>query len=165
VGLRILAIDPSIRRIGWALFEVEPDRNFDSLATWNYGTFSPPSQGRTRILADVKSYFSKSAANHVVCELPAFFESEKGRIAAKSGYTIDLALVIGTIYGITPDAKLYLYTPQQWKGSVSKGITQARFKRVFQLTHVNLDHDTVDAIMLLRHHVTQHFSLTPITTS
>lgn len=160
MGLRILAIDPSMNRIGWALFEIEPDRDFDSLSNWSYGAWSPPAQGRAKILAQIKAHFSKANADHLVCELPTFFDSEKGRIAAKSGYTIDLGLVIGTIYGIVPSSRLFLYTPTQWKGSVPKRVTQSKFKRVFKVSNIgSMAHDTIDAIMLLRFHVEMHFQL------
>jgi hypothetical protein len=152
--MRFLAIDPSMNRIGWAVYDTDASTDFNYLANWNFGFRCPPGQGKVEKLIDIKSFFAKSQADHLICEVPAFFDSEKGRIAAKLGYTNDLTLVIGTIYGSIPDTKLFLYTPQQWKGSTPKEITLIRFRKAFTDSHkYDLMHDIVDAIMILRYHV------------
>lgn len=152
--MRYLAIDPSMNRIGWACYDTKAG-DFNQLASWYFGTCCPPRQGgKEGTLTSVKFYFSRAIADHLICEMPTFFDSEVGRVAAKQGYTLDLALVIGTIYGCIPGAELFLYTPQQWKGSTPKRITQVRFKKAFpDSNHWIPVHDTIDAIMLLRYHV------------
>lgn len=155
--MRFLAVDPSINRIGWALFDSQAGK-FDVLDSWNFGAFCPAGQGRLEKLTHVKEYFSRGQADHLICEMPTFFESERGRIAAKEGYTNTLSLVIGTIYGVMPNVQLFLYTPQQWKGAVPKRVTMAQFRRVFSNNgHYNPVHDTIDAIMMLRYHLKVHF--------
>jgi len=154
--MRILAIDPSVNRIGWALYDTTA-KDFNSIESWNFGWFSPPDGGGlTQKMSSIKLHFSRAVADHLVCERPMFFDSERGRIAAKEGYTNNLAMVIGTIYGCLPSIQLYLYTPQQWKGSVSKEITLVKFRKIFKdKGPYNPVHDTVDAIMLLRYHVSR----------
>jgi hypothetical protein len=153
--MRFLAIDPSIRRIGWALFDTDAGE-YNVLRNWNFGAACPPRQGRAEVMAFIKAHFSTACADHLICEMPAFFDTEKGRIAAREGHTNNLAMVIGTIYGVIPNVQLFLYTPQQWKGSIPKDVTLIRFKRTFEDNgNYNLVHDVVDAIMLLRYHMYQ----------
>jgi hypothetical protein len=159
--MRFLSIDPSMNRIGWALYDTQAG-GFDDLQNWSFGSLNPLGPGRANKLLSIKRFFCRSETDQLICEMPAFFESERGRIAAKEGYTNDLALVIGTIYGCIPNVELFLYRPQTWKGSVSKEITLARFRRKFGNGKYNPDHDTVDAIMLLRYHVYSFFKVNEI---
>lgn len=151
--MRYLSIDPSINRIGWALFDTAAG-DFNQLTNWNFGQLCPPRAGTLSVkLAGIKAHFSQASADHLVCEMPSFFNSERGRIAAREGDMNKLTLVIGTIYGCVPGAELFLYTPQTWKGSVPKEITRKRFLRAFgDSGSYKLNHDIVDAIMLLRYH-------------
>jgi hypothetical protein len=153
--MRYLTIDPSTNRIGWALFDTSVG-DLNRLATWNFGGLCPGRQGGSLSvkLTDVKRFFSIANADQLICEVPSFFNTERGRIAAREGYTTNLALVIGTIYSCVPNTELYLYTPQQWKGTVPKSVTFKQFKRIFvdSSQYLKLNHDTIDAIMILRFH-------------
>jgi hypothetical protein len=151
--MRFLSIDPSTTRIGWAMHDTLAG-DFNNFGSWSHGWYCPPEQGSlTKKLWGIKNYFFQAKADHLICERPMFFNSEKGRIAAKEGYTNNLAMVIGTIYGCLPSIQLFLYTPQQWKGSVPKEITAVRFKKIFKYAGEMPVHDVIDAIMLLRYHL------------
>jgi hypothetical protein len=109
---------------------------------------------------------SCGAISHLVVELPTFFNSEAGRIAAREGHIIRLAIMLGFIMGRLDlwEPDVTMYTPAQWKGMVPKDITRKKFFRVFRDAMVpdvwgrkpTYDHDTIDAIMLL------HFFLTRV---
>jgi hypothetical protein len=70
------------------------------------------------------------------------------------GYTTDLAGMAAYLagrFGVRSDF-LALWTAQQWKGSVPKTVTQARFLRLFgagaQFVLAHNSDDVIDAIMI-----------------
>ena len=160
-----LSLDPSTTRLGWATWSGEGD--FFQLAGtgWNFGSFEPRRRGVVGFL-EIKEFLSRltdvNSIDVLVYEQPAYFEGSKGVIAYKQGFTINLGIVVGIVIGVIPNLKeLVGYTPQQWKGSVSKEITHARWRRAFadSAKYPNINHDAVDAIMLLYHHIYVHANM------
>jgi hypothetical protein len=168
----ILSIDPSTKRIGWAMlaYPLSPACLCELDAGWTYGSW--PVEGVTlqqkmrsagRLIKTLP--VGDGQCVQLVAELPTFFSSEKGRIAAKEGYTINLAMILGYIMGKLEGGGVptMFYTPGMWKGTVSKEITRKKFFRTFKDANANAnagwkggvertyDHDTVDAIMILRY--------------
>jgi hypothetical protein len=153
----LLSIDPSLRRLGWASFDTEKMYGLDKLTSdaWNFGTVSPGGEGRLDRLYRLRKFFKGlTDVNHLILEEPSFYASTKGAIAAKEGYLTDLGIVLGMASMACYEADIWMYKPQVWKGSVSKEVTHAKLFRTFEdANHYRLDHDVVDAIMLLYFHL------------
>jgi hypothetical protein len=141
---------------------MDPDAPHRLSAGWTYGSW--PVEGLT-LQQKMRSSgrFIKSLVGaeciQLVAEMPTFFSSEKGRIAAKEGYTLNLCMVLGYMMGRLENGAVptMLFTPGMWKGQVSKEITRKKFFRTFtdakmdEFGEATYDHDTVDAIMILRY--------------
>lgn len=164
--ITLLAIDPSIRSIGWATFNGDPHNIANSLnhKEWHYGVFNPD---RERLYDSIKDNFITNfpRIDRLIIEVPTFQNSEKGRIAAKEGYTTQLGIIVGYLMGLIaiPQAQMYLYPPIVWKGNVPKEITLAKLKREFNNSDWILDSlkdDTVDAIGMLKYYLTTQWGWT-----
>lgn len=148
--IKILAIDPSINNVGWAYCVCASKDDPDMLWRWGQINTTVPSYiGRCREIA-INLEVEVGKPDILVMEWPAFHESAKGHIAAKRGYTIDLAGVCGYLAGWWKLNKVqtFLLTAVQWKGSVSKDITARKFFRRFKINPVKLSDHTVDAAMI-----------------
>jgi hypothetical protein len=163
-GTWILAIDPSINSLGWALASpiFSKEFNWDSYH-WKCGSFVPRGTTLEAKLCSLNILLDKfPIINELVIEWPMFFNTEKGRIAARAGFTTQLGAVCGYIVGyfscghrLSADG-IYLYTPQAWKGNMPKRATAMKFIRTFPKRKPYLrimDHDEIDAIMLLYYHL------------
>jgi hypothetical protein len=136
---------------------------------WEFGLIHPKTGGRQEMQYYWRDAFYKLKValgdvgwwpTHMAAEWPNYFNSYKGKIAAMRGYTLGLAGQVGYIagrFGLRAEAML-ICTPQQWKGSVSKQVTQSKFLRLFAepngaALHVvrNNSDDTIDAIMIAEH--------------
>lgn len=149
---RILAIDPSVNSLGWALLDVVPGRQ----RTWKWGLIKPEGHNFVQKLNDICGMISLECGHfdELVVEWPTFFNNARGHTAAVQGYTINLAAIcayIGGYFHIEPN-RFFLLTATEWKGSVSKQVTMRRFLKRFGTKWFSLDHNVVDAIMLLHHH-------------
>jgi Holliday junction resolvasome RuvABC endonuclease subunit len=158
----VLAIDPSMNNLGWAVYNANLGQNrydIDSDA-WRFGLIHPNSKmsGHYKwydAFARIESALDGWKPTHLACEWPEFFASVRGKIAATKGYTVDLAGLVGFIVGRfnLPMEFVTLWKPQQWKGMVPKGVTQAKFLRLFgdkEAGHVvrHYSDDVIDAIMI-----------------
>lgn len=153
----ILAIDPSVNDIGWCIRDTNNE--------WEGGTISLPSEmsfhwrlkrikDKLRFIQTVQ-YQAKLPINQIVYENPTFMGSAKGQIAAQKGYTINLGIVVGFCLGcfdISPH-DIFGYTPMQWKGTVPKRATEAKFIRTFgQKVADRVSEHEIDATMMLYFH-------------
>jgi hypothetical protein len=161
-----LSVDPSINSLGWAtatpnsLPSSAGDYTWNSF-DWKCGTFTPQGINLESKLYSIGKFLNRIySIEELVIEWPTFFNSEKGRIAARAGYTVQLGAICGYIIGffnLSP-LHIHLYTPQQWKGNAPKRATSVKFIRTFpdQKNRLRLlGHDEIDAIMLLHHHFTK----------
>jgi hypothetical protein len=165
---KILAIDPSINRCGWAVIDnLSKGEIWDgSEATWKWGywdlhTSLLSSKARELcdyIIQDIGG-LNPDAGDILIAEFPQYFDSGRGQIAAKEGWTINLAALDFYVYGFfrLPWKQFAPVFPSQWKGNLSKEITRRRFfrelgeKKIFKI-----DHNTVDAVMILLHWCKTH---------
>lgn len=168
----LLAIDPSMNDLGWAAFNCNLGANTYEIPSkaWRYGLIRPrvKSESGSEIGPQYtwQSAFSQLRGperlgdwkpTHIVIEYPTFFASTRGKIAASTGATLNLAGMAGFLAGrfwLAPDS-IALWRPEQWKGSVPKTVTEAKFIRIFSkgasmIAQSNPD-DVVDAIMLAAH--------------
>lgn len=159
--MKIVAIDPSIREVGWALVEglVHDDKGWhDENAVWKWGHWEIRSNSYQFKLQEIVEHIiiDCGGLDHtedwLVVEWPMYFDSEKGHVAAKMGHTINLAGVDCYIAGYfrLPWRNWHLLTAIQWKGSVSKEITRMRFFRQMGIKQIyKVNHNAVDAVMML----------------
>jgi hypothetical protein len=164
----ILAIDPSTVRVGWATLRLplQPEVLYRLGAGWEYGSMELMGDTLADRMRSLEPLFEECGAiSHLVVEKPTFFNSEAGRIAVREGHIIGLSIMLGYIMGKLElwEPNVTMYTPAQWKGMVPKDITRKKFFRTFQDAagvdrwgaRVTYDHDTIDAIMLLRFFLTR----------
>lgn len=170
----ILSIDPSIRNIGWAVYSRLPAKPWHSFSQlfngyWDYGLFRPDPLS---LYDSIKAFIQELQEVHghyitkLVIEVPQFYDSEKGRIAARNNYLTDLAVVVGYYMGGLglPQAQVFAYTAPQWKGSLDKQKIIKKFIRDFrdqdgmvELIAARQRDDTIEAIMMLRYHLEQEY--------
>lgn len=148
---RSIALDPSVNNVGWASYERSSD-------TWTHGQWNLEGNSylmRCRELAmNCKLEFGQ--IDELIIEWPAFYQSIKGFTAARQGYTIDLAglgMYVAGFLRLNP-GKIHLVTATEWKGTVTKVVTMAKFARIFGRPVGGLSDHVIDATMLL------HFWLT-----
>jgi hypothetical protein len=173
--VRILSIDPSINRCGWALatfqaqegplipvlkadgtFELQgtPDQWNENTSRWAWGYFDTTCRGYVARLKELVEYIMMEVGEFdvLIGEWPEFYDSTKGHAAAMRGDTINLAGIVCYIAGyfrLNPKHINFLTAPR-WKGSVSKEITRQQFYRSFGIQkHYTIDHNAVDAAMML----------------
>ena len=134
---------------------------------WRFGCIHPKGETRAEKWCDALFKLFRATVDwplsHFVAEWPAYFASERGRIAAQQGHTLELAGMVGYISGrlsMRPE-RITLCTPAKWKGSVSKEATKAKFIRTFgeaaRAVALSVPDDTVDAIMLAEHFLSTQY--------
>lgn len=147
----ILAIDPSVNECGFATLQIQDDGK----RIWKWGLIKPQGFNYIGKLFDICSMLSihlEETPTELVCEWPQFFNSAKGATAAVKGDTILLAGVNAFISGYFQIGNTTLRTAVEWKGSVPKQITMRRFLKYFDQKWHDLNHNVVDAIMILHDH-------------
>lgn len=158
--MKIVAIDPSVHNVGWAMIEgLTHDENgwHSEDAVWTFGNWIISSNSFTFKLKEIVEWIIldcdglDSDKDWLVAEWPAYFEGMKGNIAAKAGHTINLAAIDTYIAGYfrLEWKNIHLITAVDWKGSVSKEITKMRFFKHMGITPFKVDHNAIDAVMML----------------
>lgn len=152
---KILSIDPSTIRMGWACTSYPaPAVASSDLGYWTYGSLNIGEGTLEHKLHVIQHWLTNvKSVDFIVGEKPVFYNNAQGMIAAQEGYTINLGIVLGFIIGHF-GCKFKFYSAPQWKGQVSKDVTRAKFIRKFQqYPPGKMNHDTIDAIMILHHHL------------
>lgn len=161
--MKIFALDPSIRDVGWAVIEkLYRDKNDVICAEkseWRYGNWELSAHSFSAKLQEIAEYIimevdgiNESEGDWMLLEWPAYFGSQKGQVSAQMGHTLNLAGIDGYVAGYfrLPWQSIHFITANQWKGSVSKEITRMRFFRVMGEKQIyKINHNAVDAVMLL----------------
>ena len=145
--MRILSLDPSVNNVGWTKLNTKTGR-------WKWGTWKLGGSNYQVRLVDLIQKIAEDVGSFdiLITEWPSFFSSEKGQIAAHQNYTIDLAGICGYVAGrFGMDQRTWkMLTPSQWKGSVPKRATAAKFFREFpdvKMQHIS-EH-AIDSTMIL----------------
>lgn len=157
--INIFAIDPSINQVGWAKIEglTRDDDGVwsDDDAVWTYGYWDIGSHSLPHKLKEIVEWCMMDIGCDqdwwFIGEWPTYYGTRAGQISAMQGNTINLGAVISYIAGwfqIEP-ANVHLLTATQWKGSIPKEITQMRFFKLLGVKSFKINHNAVDAIMLL----------------
>jgi hypothetical protein len=121
---------------------------------WAWGMFALEGYNLLQRCADLRAYIQQSGNDDftdLICEWPTFYDSEEGNVAAKQNFTINLAAVASYIAGFfrLDTNRINLVTAPQWKGQAKKRMTARRFFNHFGIDAFKLDHNAVDATMLL----------------
>jgi hypothetical protein len=160
--MKIVSIDPSINDVGWCVvdgLQRDEDGVWDnSKVDWQWGHWKIRGNSLTYKLREIVEWMILSFdgldadEDWLVLEWPAFFGSARGQVAAQQGHTINLAGVDGYIAGFfrLPPQNIHLVTANQWKGNLPKEITRKRFFHALGQKEIfKINHNTVDAVMLL----------------
>lgn len=168
--MKILAIDPSVmNRAGYATLKIEwangdyktPAAQRGKIITeeWDWGAWEISGMNFKMRCADLRDYIAHDIGEFdmLVLEWPCFYSGQKGRVAAQQGYTINLAGIAMYIAGWfhIPHQMFFLYTAPDWKGTVKKAVTARRFFKLFGLNETEVDHNAIDATMMLYYHTQQ----------
>lgn len=163
---KALSIDSSVNTVGFATLQIAIEEDQKAFY-WEYGTWNLEGDdllGRCRDLCHYVQQSGHDNFDHLIIEWPMFYESTKGQIAAQQSYTINLAAVGAYLAGFfhTPLEKVTLVTAPQWKGNATKDVTARRFFRQFGDNHLQVDHNAVDAVMMLLAHAEKKGWLQPL---
>lgn len=153
--MRSLSLDPSINHVGWALLDHQEKTK---QAAWEWGTFELEGANLQMRFMHLVECIQQSIGHFdfLITEKPTFFTSEKGQVAARQNYTIDLAACAFFVAGwFEMDHRHHFpITATQWKGSVSKLITARQFFKLWPLVETNaISEHAIDAVMLHRYWV------------
>lgn len=153
-----LSIDPSIRNVGVCLYTPLTE-DFNWILINPVGITLELKIRTTAILINtwLKKKFNCSLdeIEVLVCEYPQFFNSQKGAVASKMGFTNDLACICGYMAGVCKFAKVKFLFPVQWKGQLTKHAIEQRFKRKFEDTTLPSEHEQ-EAAMLMLYYLENH---------
>lgn len=158
---KILALDPSVmNRCGWAVVHIKWFSDGTRTDDWDFGFFEVCGMNFQMRCNDLKDHIIHLGFEFctLVCEWPTYYASAKGQIAAQEGYTINLAGIAMYIAGFfqVDFRRLFLYTAPDWKGTVKKAVTARRFFRMFNIDEMKVDHNAIDACMMLVYHCKKH---------
>lgn len=166
--MKILSIDPSTTSgyVGWATFDLDaltvkkltPKNAMRwKKQVWKWGEWKLEGGSMEMRLFDLIQTIGLEIGEFqfLVGEKPAFYNNERGHIAAHQNYTIDIAAMLYWIAGWfhMDHRHFHPVTAMIWKGSVPKLITERQFFRVFglrgELMPTKLTDHACDATMLL----------------
>lgn len=150
---KALSIDSSVNNVGFATLQICIEDGQKAFY-WQWGMWELDGSNllhRCRDLCHCVQMTGNADFQELIIEWPMFYESTKGQIAAQESYTINLAAIGAYLAGFfhTPIERIDLVTAPQWKGNASKDVTKRRFFRQFGVNHLQLDHNAVDAVMML----------------
>jgi Holliday junction resolvasome RuvABC endonuclease subunit len=127
---RVLAIDPGYGGTGWALFHDEKWHSC-GIITAPKTVGDPDLNGRAHyITAQLHVICKRNAVGRVLIEMPAFFQSSGGQLAAGSGALVKLTFLVGYINAVLRRRRPQLVPVSQWKGNLPKHVVERRVKRI-----------------------------------
>lgn len=168
----LLALDPSVRSMGWATVNLNEAMGNDyydikNNGLWNYEliTMHPTKSIQYRweqafLQLEESLALEGIVPTHFASEWPTFFNSMRGKIAAQENHTLNLSSMVGYLAGKLnfKNEHIVLWTPMQWKGTTPKNVTRNQFVHYFgegakRLARTASD-DVIDAIMIARYWLT-----------
>ena len=165
---KALALDCSVNTVGFATLQIQYDEEDDNKAFhWTWGMWELEGYNLLSRCRDLCNYIQQTGNDdfvELIIEWPMFYTSERGQIAASQNYTINLAAIGAYVAGFfhLPVDKITLITAPQWKGQASKNVTARRFFRQFNLEAAQIDHNAIDATMMLLAHAEKQQWLLPL---
>ncbi len=152
----LLAIDPSVRCVGCALFEDERLVRAWFVKPVVIRAEEPAARWR-RIAYIVREQANTSFVRTLVSERPQIYQREAGKTKGDPNELLGMVGVIGALAAIYWDCKVVTYVPHEWKGQVDKATMCRRIlekltpdeKREVPLK----SHDAIDAVGVGLHHL------------
>lgn len=191
--MRVLSIDPSVNHVGWTVFDTKheqvevfrlalkggvkgkaPKNKLAEFAlnakqaAWTWGTFELEGSSLMMRIVDllqqINAVHDGFNFDYLITEKPAFFDNQRGIIAARQNYTIDLAYINGMVGGWMhmDHRKHHTITAITWKGSVSKEVTGKHFFRCFPGRTKGISEHSIDSTMLLHYWLQTWASVSPL---
>jgi hypothetical protein len=163
---RILTIDPSICKLGWAVFVLPPNSHSGQLTssgtiklykdkdkdTQNLEWVNRVDQMLIDLLQTLDEH-EESRIHRVIIELPTHYSSEVGDAAKNSSAILKLMFLVATLrrsFLTTREPSEVILVPvAKWKGNAPKHITQRRVLKDFptlRSKHPKPDHNELDAV-------------------
>lgn len=149
--MKILAIDPSINSLGWAIFETNDlARNIPQLLT--YGTVTSSILARSKLSLEERIFIiidllkdailtTEYRVCRVVIEQPESWGAYKSMASAKSGSLLGLHITVGALlYWAKQSIDHGAFVKvSKWKGQVPKHVTKKRMERKYHVTFKTTD--------------------------
>lgn len=122
-----LSIDPGLSGTGLAAWNrqdvLAKNRNMLPLFVKNLypDKECPTLMMKTRdLLAKIDANCAGTVVKNIWMEMPAFFDDASGHMVAKNGDLLKLTFFVGAVASHFSDCKVKLFTPQEWKGQLTK---------------------------------------------
>lgn len=156
--MRFIAIDPSIRSCGVALFKDRELRDYQLISTKDI-TSTHWTTLAHRMLDRLEQYLYQSS--FIISEFPREFGSARGQAALNTGAVRKLAYMVGLIGGWAKSNNkgFLIFEPHEWKGNLPKAITLKRVLRDFPQVSPGTNHNVIDAIGIGRHYIKYRYKL------
>lgn len=154
IARRLLAIDPSTKALGWAVFEIggkgacrliesgvmrqRNDDGEDDSPAWLVNL--------DEVVEKIRCVATEHGASLAVIEQPQMFSSARGKAAAASGSVLKLTAVAFALRERlrVMGMNVTMVPVSRWKGQTPKKITQMRVRRVWGWE--GADHNEADAV-------------------
>lgn len=142
-----MSVDPGTHSTGYCIMNLDLKLKSHGLLKARKKTWRENCDLILTQLIDVSSRFKPDV---LILEYPEYWAGSCGFAARESGSLLKLSFLCGCIYAyfntVFP-VNIYLVTPSQWKGQLSKEVTNRRLSKIYPNdVNSSLDHNTVDAI-------------------
>ena len=141
---KMLTIDPSIKALGWSVFDTSPAYLCSGFI--NLPKSSSFVTNINQMTQKVVKLATFNKIDYAVIEQPEIFRSGKGEACISSGAIIKLTGCAFSIYGALTmtGVDVTMVKVTRWKGNVPKHVTQRRVKRHWGTCPSN--HNEADAV-------------------
>jgi len=150
-AMKLFCIDPSIKALGWAVFEDDGLWVLDESGVLTFGKADGDWQERVKVSAervyDLAVEYGISAGDRCVIEHPQVLGGARGEAASNTGATLKLMAQAWTLRTVMEEClavETVMVHPTEWKGNAPKEVTQRRVRRHWRWT--GEDHNEADAV-------------------
>ncbi len=138
----ILAIDPSIESLGWAVLQPTTPRILICSQLAEFGTVKRDTRGQPatdRVNSIIegleKATIHLDSAHIVVIEQPQLWGAYKSTASLHSGALLGLHILVGALYWWAHSRfeRAHLIPVTEWKGQLPKKVTQQRMEQKYNV--------------------------------
>jgi hypothetical protein len=161
--MKIIGIDPSINNIGisWLNTETEEIKWHEINPPKDSGNYGSRRRMVGRFLCNNLTILNLTDANVGIIEYPNFQVSQRGKIAAEQGFTLDLAYLSGVVATFMPKTRWLMPTPIQWKGTQPKHAIGVKFGVWTGEDHTQVSDHCFEAAMMIKWYLDQEINPAP----
>lgn len=146
----ILAIDPSIANLGWAILTYEPGTDahprIECSGTVKRKTSNLSPEHRINSILEgledeIVNWFCRATNGTIVIEQPQLWGSYKSTASLHSGALLGLHILTGALYwwGTTHVKEVHLIPVTEWKGQLPKSVTRKRMEKKYDVKFETFD--------------------------